>query len=168
MSRPPFSVVFANYSTPSSVTKQQLFQDIGFNQYVNNPAYNNTCAIRVSLALVKSGFYLVGGKSSHFIQSGPHSGKRIEVLQHALVEVLRKPACLGQPDLEFNTPGVNYDINKQNALNIIGNKSGIISFYTWNTYQGGHIDLVSPSSGGFACAGSCHWQTEKVIFWELP
>ena len=161
MPRPPFSAVRANYPAASAIDKQVLFQEIGFDPYLNNPNYSNTCAIRVSLALVKSGLHLIGGRSSHFIQRGPYAGKRIEVLR-------RNPACLGQPDLEYNTPSGHGAINLQDALTRIGNKSGIISFYTWNTYQGGHIDILSPTSGGYTCGKNCYWYTEKVIFWELP
>jgi hypothetical protein len=172
MARPSFSLVRSNYyssnaTKPNFVKREQVFQEIGFEAYDGNPNYNDTCAIRVSLALIKSGLYLPAGRSSHIIQKGPEKGKRIEVLQHALVEVLRRPDCLGVPDFEFDFPSRGADSNLIDAANKIGEKAGIISFYTWPEFPGGHIDLLYPENDLFECASSCHWSSVKIIFWEL-
>jgi hypothetical protein len=39
-----------------------LFQQIGWDDLIKNPAYGNTCAIRVSLALIRSGVTIPGGR----------------------------------------------------------------------------------------------------------
>jgi hypothetical protein len=75
MPRPTFSLVLSKFpfkdGAPNGISRDDLFREIGFDAYISNPNYDNTCAIRMSLALVKSGFYLPAGRSSHIIQKGP-------------------------------------------------------------------------------------------------
>lgn len=58
--KPQFSVLATNYSSNRVVSKDDLFKEIGWDDLTSKTEYNNTCAIRVSLALVKSGISVQG------------------------------------------------------------------------------------------------------------
>ncbi|WP_431018562.1 hypothetical protein ACQ4K0_11495 [Burkholderia cepacia] len=81
-----------------TVSREALFQELGWQDLIQNQSYANTCAIRISVALVKSGITLRGGL---VIQKGPHRGRRIEAGQARLAKMLAsrrisaKPKCFG-------------------------------------------------------------------------
>ena len=58
--RPPFHTLERNYPRHDDIDKAQLFHEIGWDDLIDNPDYDNTCAIRMSLALIKSGVLVPG------------------------------------------------------------------------------------------------------------
>ncbi|SPZ47541.1 Uncharacterised protein [Agrobacterium tumefaciens] len=73
-----FDTLYKNYpssdpSHPNYLSQRDLFTEIGWDDFIGNPNYHNTCAIRVSIAFVKSGINIV--PASHRIQKGPYAGK---------------------------------------------------------------------------------------------
>lgn len=90
--KPPFSILSSHYPGNKTVSREALFQELGWQDLIQNPSYANTCAIRISVALVKSGITLRGGL---VIQKGPHRGRRIEAGQARLAKMLAEPAYFG-------------------------------------------------------------------------
>lgn len=158
MNKPSFEKLQSNYASNKSIDRETLYTEIGWKDLINNPVYKNTCAVRISLALIKSGISVQGRMK---INSGPHKNMLIEPGQHKLSEMLASPTYFGGPE-KFST---------KDAMQKIGNRKGIISFMNipgYNGGQGGHIDLVSTDTGGYyACASDCFWDAKEIWFWEL-
>lgn len=157
----PYDTLRANYapSTPSHagyVSLADLYRQIGWDEFISNPNYQNTCAIRVSLALVKSGYPLTAG--SHRILSGPHKGKRVQVSMTKLADLLATPAWLGKPEI----------LSAQNPASALRARRGIIAFHGIAGYAGGgHIDLIDNSADALNCASACYFGAKQVWFWPL-
>lgn len=156
-----FAVLMKAYPRKRDIDHDALFRLLGWNELIKNPAYANTCAIRVSLALLRSGVHIPGGRIP--IKIGTNKGKRIEPGQAKLSMILARPAMLGTPEKFSGGPAM---------LDGIGQRSGIVSFFRLipGVYEGGHIDIVSPLLGGagaLACGTDCYWTSKEVWFWPL-
>jgi hypothetical protein len=93
MMRPPFSVLMAAY--PRFVDRAPLFADIGWTDLVNDKAYWDTCAIRMSYALLHAGVALPGARMK--ANDGAIKGRYIEPGQARLSNILKK--VWGQPEV---------------------------------------------------------------------
>lgn len=154
-----FSVLMKNYPRKRDVPAAVLFRELGWDDLIGNPSYENTCAIRVSLALIRSGLTIPGGRIP-IKKKGQFKGKMIEPGQAKLSAILSRPSMLGKPQ-KYSGP---------RAFVEIGSRSGIVSFFrlTPGVYEGGHIDIVSPMSGGVsACGTGCYWTSAETWFWPL-
>ncbi|MGF6274458.1 hypothetical protein ABIB38_002840 [Massilia sp. UYP11] len=58
--RPPLLSVMMHY--PRRTTREHLYADIGWNDLIDNKAYNDTCAIRMSYGLLMAGVSLPGAR----------------------------------------------------------------------------------------------------------
>lgn len=157
--RVPFSVLAKHYPRKRDVSAAALFRELGWDDLIGNPAYENTCAIRVSLALIRSGVTIPGGRMA-IKKEGPLKGKMIEPGQAKLSAILTRSSMLGKPQ-KFSGP---------RAFMEIESRSGIVSFFrlTPGVYEGGHIDIVSPMVGGAsACETGCYWTSAETWFWPL-
>ncbi|WP_454764136.1 T6SS effector amidase Tae4 family protein [Cupriavidus campinensis] len=154
--KPTFMALQANYQSAKTVLKESLFAEIGWEDLIPKPEYNNTCAIRVSLALIKCGIALRGRLA---IKKGKYRGKLIEPGQARLAKMLAEPQYLGSPD----------KFARDDAVRSIGNRRGIIAFWSIPDYmdgRGGHIDIVT---GAYqACGSNCFWDAKTIWFWPLP
>jgi hypothetical protein len=154
----PFAVLMKAYPRKRDTDHDALFRLLGWDDLIPNPAYANTCAIRVSLALLRSGVHIPEGRLQ--IKAGTHKGKMIEPGQAKLSLILAKPSMLGKPE--------KYEHGKMEDG--VGDRSGIVSFFQLipGLYMGGHIDIVSPVLGGIrACGTDCYWSAQEVWFWPL-
>lgn len=117
----------------------------------------NTCATRVSIALLAAGIGPAPGNLT--VRSGRFAGQRIETNQKALSKFLARR--LGHPEVYKN----GYE-----AWSKIRPRRGIVSFmgiYGRGSTQG-HIDLVEPSAmSDLQCASACYWSSAEVWFWPL-
>lgn len=107
-----------------------LFRQIGWENRVDNPHYENTCAIRMSVALIECGVHVDGSDS---ILVGRYKGMKIETSRARLAGQLSSPAYLGAPR--------RIDIPNLEDL-VTWAEQGIISFDETAGYDGGHIDLL--------------------------
>jgi hypothetical protein len=137
-----------------------LYASVGIdldNLIEQSPGYRNTCATRVSLALIKSGVPLNGRLS---IKSGPYVGKKLETGAKLLADELMKPEMLGRPE-----------IHKPDAfLGKIKGRRGIVFFYKIEAYgagSGSHIDLIDHSTASAVCASACYYNSKEIWFWPL-
>lgn len=157
--KPSFYAVSQAYPRKPEYQKAQLFHMIGWDDLINNGNYDNTCAIRVNIALASAGMLIPGRMR---IKAGKLKGRSIEPGQGRLAHLLTRPSMLGAPEI-FR--------GNNEARKGIGSRKGVIAF--WNLYSTptngqGHIDLVSPAEGGFnLCAGACYFDAKEIWFWPL-
>jgi hypothetical protein len=157
MTRPPFSVLLGAFPLKTTVTKEALYLSIGHPEYVNDGRMLNTCAVRLSVALVAAGVPISPGNIT--VQAGKYVGRRLESGQARLSNVLLR--LWGAPEKFAGGPS---------AKKGIGTRRGVICFHhLWNAEDPqGHIDLVSPDSWDqAACADDCYWKATEVWFWQL-
>jgi hypothetical protein len=153
MSRPRFSTLMGRY--PRATRREELFADIGWRDLINNPAYEDTCAIRMSYALLKAGVMLPGARMK--AKGGSLNGRRIEPGQAKLSNILKK--IWGTPEVYRNEAA---------ARTGIGKRTGVASFFRISGGDGGHIDLIWMGEHGFQrCARSCYFSALTVWFWPL-
>ena len=110
-----------------------LYKEIGYDFHAlhnQNPAYENTCATRMSLALIKSGIHFHGRLE---IKAGPYKGRKIETGAKLLADQLAKPHVFELP-LILRNPN--------NAPTELNNTKGVLFFNKIAGYGGGHIDLI--------------------------
>jgi|GEM_PF-477728 len=167
--KPAFKILWHNYPHAHAWLRGRLFRTIGWDNLINEPAYQNTCAIRLSIALQKSGVPISSSAGMTGLK-GAMKGKPIEIRQENLSRQLRR--LWGSPEL----------LPKKKTENAIGDRDGIISFFRVPGYPvggglGGHIDLVDGK--GFAihtflyfwkrridlpsvCGSACYWKAGEI------
>ena len=159
--RPSFAALKANHnSSTKGVTNYlsgaALYTEIGHDidkLMDQNSAYENTCAVRMSLALIKAGF---GVRGRIKIKAGPHAGKSVEPGAKLLADQLI--TTLGRPLILTETA---------KAADLLRGKRGIVFFWKIAGYGGGHIDLIEPLNTTSICNSNCFFACKEVWFWEL-
>ena len=119
-----------------------------------NPAYVNTCAARVSLALLKSGVTFVGRLP---VKSGKFAGKRIEAGAKLLADQLKNPSVFGMPEI----------YKPADFLTKIQGRKGVVLFWKVTGYGGGHIDLIDSTTTVAVCNSNCYINSKEIWFWPL-
>ncbi|MFC5509689.1 T6SS effector amidase Tae4 family protein [Massilia jejuensis] len=154
--KPSFHMVHQHY--PKAGKREELYALIGWTDLVDNPAFADTCAIRMSMGLLGAGMVLPGARM--IANAGSLRGKRLEPGQARLSGILKR--VWGAPEVFM----------EDNSANLgIGVRSGVVSFFRIHgggPADGGHIDLVWPAGGGFhRCARSCYFSAVEIWFWPL-
>ena len=155
--KPAFIKLRENYSSVAAVDQGALFREIGWEDLIGKDSFANTCAIRVSLALIKAGVQLKGRMA---IRKGPFKGALIEPGQARLSHMLASPSMLGAPE----------KFARDDAMEGIGQRQGVVAFFRIPGYlggAGGHIDILLPAAGVQVCGSECYWTCAEVWFWEL-
>ena len=150
-----------HYSSHSESSKyknpQDVYAEIGYDLRKlirQNQAYQNTCAVRMSLALLKTGVPFTGRLK---IKAGQFKGKYIEPGAKLLADQLMKPRAFGRPSV--------YKPNDFKSK--VSGKKGVVLFHKISNYGGGHIDLIEPSNLSFVCHSSCYFSCKEIWFWPL-
>lgn len=152
--KPSFAALFKGYPLRHEYQREALYAQLGWSDIKTHPAYQDTCAIRVSVALAAAGIAIPGRMT---IKDGLMKGKPIEPGQARLSYVLKRL---------WGAPEIYRDRDK--ARNGIGNRRGVISFFNINGGAQGHIDLIKPDANGFhACAMACQFGAKEIWFWPL-
>lgn len=148
----------ANKNNATFVDKTDVYKEIGYdydNLVKENPGYSNTCAVRMSLALLKSGVSFSGRLK---IKTGKYTGKLIEPGAKLLADKLSLGTAFGKPKIfkpsEFESK--------------IGRYKGVIFFWKISGYGGGHIDLIESVNASQVCHSACFPLCSEVWFWSLP
>ncbi|WP_068638334.1 T6SS effector amidase Tae4 family protein [Thauera butanivorans] len=157
-----FATLKSNYYSSNElqgnyVSGADLYAEMGIDHddlIRQNPAYVNTCAARVSLALLKSNVPFAGRLR---IRKGPYEGRLIETGAKLLADQLAKPGVFGRPEL----------LPPASAPSRLNGKKGVILFWKIAGYGGGHIDLIEPSTTGQVCNSGCYFQAQEIWFWPL-
>lgn len=156
--KPAFVLVKQNFPRRDVMPRVPLLTSIGWTDVLNNPAFNDTCAVRMSIALISSGVSLPGARMK--INAGALKGKWIEPGQGKLPFLLKR--LWGKPEV-FKSEDA--------ARDGIGKRSGVASFFRIHgggPADGGHIDLVWPTLTRFSdCASSCFFEAPEIWFWSL-
>ena len=156
--KPSFSTLQSSYYSSNELQRNyvaidKIYSEIGINYedlLKQNPAYLNTCATRVSLALLKSGVSFVGRLS---VKSGRFKGKKIEPGAKLLADQLKRADVFGMPEI-------------YNATNFVGNlkgRKGVVFFWKIAGYDGGHVDLIDASSVNIVCSSACYFQSKETL-----
>jgi hypothetical protein len=158
MSPPLYSVVRHHYPTRAQYLRGQLLELLGWDDLLNNSAFEDTCAMRMSYGLTAAGVRLTGARMSG--KAGLVKGLPIEPGQADLSRILRR--LWGEPEIYRGEDAARADIGK---------RSGVVSFFRIHPESSGnqgHIDLVEPRANGFAeCAMQCYFGAREVWFWPL-
>ena len=138
---PTYAAMRANYPAKADgMDKDRLFKLIGWEALIEDIDYHNTCATRMSIALLGAGFSFPGRMR---INAGPLKGRRVEPGQARLSTILAQPQYLGPPE--------KFKMAQATEVGI-GRRMGIVSFFqldaTDPTNRQGHMDLVAPENGG--------------------
>lgn len=151
--RPLFHVLRGFYT---NAMKEDLYAELGWGDLVNNPAFRDTCAIRMSCCLLRAGVHLPGARLQ--AKAGVLKGQFIEPGQAKLSEILKR--IWGTPEVYKGKPA---------ALAGIGLRAGVISFYQIEGGNGGHIDMVFQEPGHMFhdCVRSCYFSAVTIWFWPL-
>lgn len=158
------STLWKNYPGPK-VKKDAMFDELGWPDLKGDPSYRNTCAIRLSYCLIKSGITVPGRLR---VKAGLHKGKMIEPGQERLSRILSTSAYFGKPTI----------FKVKDSEKVLEKKQGIISFMNMPSYQlpeggfGGHIDLIQHEQflvfwDRVICGSGCYWDAATCWFWPL-
>lgn len=153
--KPSFAALQAGYPTRKDYSMAKLYESIGWSDVVDKPAWQDTCATRMSIALGHAG---VNVRGTMLAKMGPLKGKAIIPRQGDLSKMLK--GVLGEPDVYKN---------KVEAVKGIGRRNGIISFFRISgpSSAQGHIDIISPGHRFYECAMACYFDAMGIWFWEL-
>lgn len=155
--KPPYAQAIRHFPDSRSVPPEELFQWLGYPEYAKKPEWQNTCAIRLSLALLGTGMQVPGFLH---VRAGKYKGHKVEIKQAELARILTHE--WGEPE----------KFSGALAWEKIYDRRGVIRFVQlWGPFDPqGHIDLIGPTerSRVAECAGSCFFHSVEVWFWELP
>jgi len=162
MPKPSFTTLKSNHyssdkGSPDFKDKVDVYKEIGYDiqeLMKQNADYGNTCAVRMSLAFLKSGFRFGTPISRLQIKEGPYKGRFVGTGAKTLADELSKPTSLGKP------------LTGKKAEEAMETKKGVVFFHRlWNSNTG-HIDLIEPVK---ICHSSCYFNTNprEIWFWPL-
>lgn len=141
------------------LSRSALFNEIGYSEseLLNvNPGYQNTCAIRMSLALLKCNVSFHGRL---LIKAGVYKGKKIEPGAKLLADQLYQQGVFGNAEIYTDIRKAGQELKK---------RKGVIFFNAITGYNGGHIDLIEPVNDNvMQCHSDCYADCREIWFWEL-
>lgn len=121
--------------------KATLLKEIGWDEFIDDDSYNNTCAIRMSMCLLGCGVNVSGPARMRALK-GKYKGKNIAIKQDALSEYLA---------LNWGAPVKMPIITEKEQIkakqSLVG-KAAFISYWKIDGYnvgggvEGGHIDII--------------------------
>lgn len=161
--KPEFKILKANHyssepSDPSYMSATDVYAEIGYdiNDLIKqNPGYQNTCATRMSLALIKSGVSFTGRLK---IKTGQYKNRHIEAGAKLLADQLCLPHVFGKPEFFIDPAKANANI---------GSRRGVVFFWKITGYDGGHMDLIETSNKMIVCHSHCYFDCKEVWFWAF-
>lgn len=160
----PYANLRKHFPDTDSVGRDELYHWIGYPENIDNPNFYNTCAIRMSLALLGAGYPDPG---DWLIKAGKYQGRAIETRQRRLSNWLVRH--IGQPEKFKGGP---------EAERAIGTQRGIVSFFSiyCDSNPQGHITILSRDRWGayIRCGNEidgggtgCYWTSREVWFCPL-
>jgi hypothetical protein len=158
VSPPSYALLRMHFPDPYNVPAEELWQWIGHADNVLDSQWRNTCAVRMSLALLGAGMHFPTAFLK--ILAGKYRGQRIEIKQEVLanhlIELWGEPEKFGAALLRER----------------VGDRRGVIRFVgLWGPYDPqGHIDLICHDEyHRLACEGGhVYVHAVECWFWECP
>ena len=163
MTKPLFATLYANhYSSDLNqvgryVDGTDVYTEIGYDidkLMKQDPNYRNTCATRMSMALMKSGVPMSGRMK---VKAGALKGRSIEPGAKLLADQLSQKHLLGKPQI----------LKPSEALKKLEGKQGVVFFWKMTGYSGGHIDLIKVDKAAEVCSSRCYLTSGEIWFWPL-
>ncbi|MCL2160592.1 MAG: type VI secretion system amidase effector protein Tae4 [Betaproteobacteria bacterium] len=165
MSKPNFAILKSNHYSSDGNSQnykegKDVYEEIGYDieeLKKQNPEYENTCAVRMSLALIKSGAYFGPPISRLQVKDGTHKGRYIGTGAKTLADELSKSNSFGKP------------LTGEKAIEATKTKKGVIFFHKLWDSNTGHIDLIEPSDRSQICHSGCYFDANprEIWFWPL-
>lgn len=160
--KPMYATLKKNYYSSNELAKnfvdaESLYTEIGYSQeklIKQKAGYVNTCATRMSLALLKSGVSFSGRL---LVKAGKFKGKKIEPGAKLLADQLLRRSAFGMPKI----------YKPSEFIKNINGKKGVVFFWKISGYGGGHIDLIEVSNKISVCNSNCYFSSKEIWFWEL-
>lgn len=160
----PYANLRKHFPDTDSVGREELYHWIGYPENINNPNFYNTCAIRMSLALLGAGYPNPGAWP---VKAGQYKGRAIETRQRMLSNWLVRQ--VGKAEIFKSGPEAERGIDT---------RRGIVSFFSiyGDRNPQGHIAIVAKDRWGtyFRCGNEidgegtgCYWTAREVWFWPL-
>ena len=163
-SLPRFSVLSQNFPKKDLVPTKQLLDAIGGRVRAELNDGVNTCAIRISDMLNRSGVPLVHTPGLYMLKGGkPAAGEAGGGRSASSLYLLRVGDMKKYLEKNFGKGTLIYDAMKDHAslTNIDRPTQGIVVFIWSGKYADfgatGHVDLLSVAPGAVACQGACYW-----------
>lgn len=175
-----FSAAYPKHKDPQYITPLQMYTKVGgdvLSMYNSNPPkFQNTCALRISVALNGAGINIPAG-TDRFKGA---DGKYYFLSAEALLKWMKK--TFGTPTGNNHLTGSQGGTNGQNFPALLSGKNGIYIMIpnlpggcpTAANPQGtgfcasGHADLLT----GGVCDGGCYFNAkggvDEIFIWELP
>ncbi len=156
--RPLYSTLANAYPSRQTVGPAALFAEIGWDHPPARTLQVDLCALRVSLALVRTGSRIPGRIN---VSRGRFRGHRVEAQQTRLALLLTHSSLLGRP--EVYQDGVL-------AEQSIGRRRGVVSYWCRDPQHArhGHIDIIGPGAEGVLdCGSECYREASEIWFWPL-
>lgn len=160
MTKPAFDLVCMSYPTRARLPQKALYTELGYPDRAVSLYWQNTCAVRVSMALVKAGLQIPG---QTIVKAGKLRGRRIEHNVVKLAHYLARKELLGPPEQFASASEARSSIQGEG-------RKGIVAYFKLNgpTDSQNHIDVVGPGAGGYAeCGSGCYWGSVSAWFWPL-
>jgi hypothetical protein len=158
VSPPPYALLRVHFPDPFNVPPEELWRWIGHSDKILDSQWRNTCAVRMSLALLGAGIHLPAGFLK--IEAGKYRGEYIEIKQEVLAAYLSK--IWGEPE-KFGAALLRERV---------ADRRGVIRFVgLWGPFDSqGHIDLVCHDEHHrLACEGGhVYLHAVECWFWECP
>jgi len=151
-----YQAMSETYRRFNALDTAALYAELGWEDLIGKPEWANTCAVRMSIALLDCGVRLHGRIP---IKSGPLAGRSVEPGQNRLSDWLVR--AHGAPRI------VTYDRASTHGPDELFGRRGIVSFMRLPGYPGGHIDLLDAQNGWLVCSRACYFDASEVRFWEL-
>lgn len=160
--KPSFNTLQSNFYSANELNDNyasgaDLYAEMGISHEAlikQNPAYANTCAARMSLALLKSKVNFNGRLT---IKDGPFKGRKIETGAKLLADQLKRRDVFGMPEI----------YKPDQFLNKIFGRRGVVLFWKITGYGGGHIDIIDSSTASAVCGSNCYYDSKEIWFWPL-
>lgn len=153
-----FASLNQSYVSYNRLDTAALYRALGWDDVVDKPQWQNTCAVRMHLALMDAGV-LIPGRFP--ILKGMHEGKTVEVSQNRLVERIESSGEFGKALVFSHVVFMKEDGYKQ-----VAGRTGIVSFQQMPGYAGGHIDLLDARSE-WNRLRQCYFNAGEIRFWEV-
>lgn len=159
----PFDTLWVNYPHPDREPRDVLYRSLGWDDLIGQDSYRNTCAIRMSICLLRSGAALPSGELK--VRKGPLKGKPVKIRFDDLAEYLAQ--VWGPPEV----------IAHPSRSDLESRGDGVIAFFGLPSSYPGHIDLLDVSRTAFdflffrwsqttsECGTHCYFQSREAWYW---
>lgn len=156
-----FAVLQANHHSSDRmqsarfVDGETVYKDLGYDLESlkkQDPGYENTCAVRMSAALLLSGVPITGRLR---VKASPLKGRYIEPGAKLLADQLSR--TLGRPQV----------LMPSEASKKLEGQQGVVFFWKMPDYAGGHIDLIQVHNSSAICSSACYFNSKEIWFWSL-